>query len=87
MVDKIVAAAKSGLSQFSLPRRQRVFTTLLVRVYAQVKKDVGEVVKHDAYVTMSCDFWKSRRQEPVMNIMATGRKGTVFIGAFFPKRI
>ena len=82
-----MTASKSGISQYSRPQRQRVSTTLLDRVHAQVKKDVDEVVKHDAFVTISSDFWTSRRQETVMNIMTTGRKGSVFIGEFFPKCI
>ena len=46
-----------------------------------------EYFANDDYTTMASDGWSNVRSQPVLNYTITGRKGTVFMHAHYPKLV
>lgn len=54
---------------FKLPSRKNLSTTLLDKVYTEIKKEVMECLKTTSYLHLQCDGWTNVNNEGVINFI------------------
>lgn len=59
---------------------------LLDQVYNETRAKVASLFEGDHYLTLSTDFWTNCRSESVMDVNVVGRKGSSFLGSYFPTK-
>ena len=84
MYERFIVA---GLRNWGTPDRKKIGKALDTE-YETVKTQVfKEYFANDDYTTMASDGWSNVRSQPVLNYTITGRKGTVFMHAEYPKLV
>ena len=84
MYERFIVA---GLRNWGTPDRKKIGKALDTE-YETLKTQVfKEYFANDDYTTMARDGWSNVRSQPVLNYTITGRKGTVFMHAEYPKLV